>query len=119
MCSKVNKVRRKFLTLIRVEYEMSRALKKFKDWLFTWKWSGKFEFEKELNLVKIWTKLDCLDPIVSGSSNFLNTDTRRCFLQCLRVSVQEKEVFFRLTTFFSGTKKIFSRNNFCSLFYVL
>ena len=31
----------------------------------------------------------------------------------------EKEVFFRLTTFFSGTKKFCSRNNFCSVFYVL
>ena len=32
---------------------------------------------------------------------------------------QYEEVFFRLTTFFSGTKKICPRNNFCSVFYVL
>ena len=32
---------------------------------------------------------------------------------------KEKEVFFRLTTFFSGTKNFCSRNNFCSVFYVL
>ena len=32
---------------------------------------------------------------------------------------KEKEVFFRLTTFFSGTKKFCPRNNFCSVFYVL
>ena len=29
------------------------------------------------------------------------------------------KVFFRLTIFFSGTKKFFPRNNFCSVFYVL
>ena len=32
---------------------------------------------------------------------------------------KEKEDFFRLPTFFSGTKKFFPRNNFCSVFYVL
>ena len=32
---------------------------------------------------------------------------------------KEKEVFFRLTTFFSGTKNFCPRNNFCSVFYVL
>ena len=32
---------------------------------------------------------------------------------------KEKEVFFRLPTFFSGTKKKFPRNNFCSVFHVL
>ena len=32
---------------------------------------------------------------------------------------KEKEVFFRLPTFFSGTKKIFTRDNFCLVFYVL
>ena len=30
-----------------------------------------------------------------------------------------KEVFFRLTNFFSGTKNFCPRNNFCSVFYVL
>ena len=29
-----------------------------------------------------------------------------------------KEFFFRLTTFFSGTKRFCLRNNFCSVFYV-
>ena len=30
-----------------------------------------------------------------------------------------KVVYFRLTFFFSGTKKFWPRNNFCSVFYVL
>ena len=32
---------------------------------------------------------------------------------------KEKEVFLDYQLFFSGTKKKFPRNNFCSVFYVL